>query len=629
LFASRLPWHLSQAIACSATPQQEHESVRLTNTSSTPKISFDAIKPGRFGVRPLHLTPLMSYTIAIIAVVVILLIRLVLDSFIQEKIPFLLFIAAVIISAWVGGLRPGLFATLLSGVIINYFFLGSPHALELPGPGEFLALVMFIAEGTLLSWIIMALRKSQQHTEVTYQEALESQRRLSFLSEASLLLSASLDYETTLKNVANLTVPQLADWCVVDMVDDHEGEADRLVVVHADPEKLAMAEELQRRYPPDPHAAQGVTEVLRTGRTEYVPHIPDSVLTSGAVDEDHLRMLRELHLQSYIIAPLITRGRILGAITLVLSKPGAMYNQDDVAMVEELARRAAIAVDNARLFYEGQQLNVQLEQRVQERTIELESALRDLRVFSAKLEVSNRELEEFASVASHDLQEPLRKVQAFGDRLRIKAGPSLSDEGRDYLERMQKAAGRMQTLINDLLTFSRVTSKGQPFVPVELAAVAHEVVSDLEARIEQTQGQVEIGDLPVIDADPLQMRQLFQNLIGNALKFHRKDVPPRIRISSTIINQRDEAAAVDAPHCQIMVTDNGIGFDEKYLDRIFNVFQRLHARNEYEGTGVGLAVCRRIVERHHGTITAKSSPGQGSTFIITLPVQQAAGEYII
>lgn len=603
--------------------------MRLTNTTNTPNLSLDVMKFPGAGARPLRLKPALSYGIAVVAVAAVLLFRLALEPFIRQQTPFLLFVVAVIVPAWFGGFRPGLFATLLSALVINYVFLGTRYAFVVPAPGELLALVMFIAEGAFLSWMIMALRQSQQRTASTYQEALEAQQRLSFLSEASLLLSASLDYETTLKNVANLAVPTLADWCVVDMLDDYQGETERLIVVHTDPAKLALAEELQRRYPPDPHARRGVAEVLRTGKTEYVPYIPESELEASVADAEQLRMLRELHIQSYIIAPLVTRGRTLGAITLVLSTPGARYTQADVAMVEELARRAAIAVDNARLFYEGQQLNAQLEQRVEERTLELENALRDLRVFSNKLEVSNRELEEFASVASHDLQEPLRKVQAFGDRLKIKAGASLSDEGRDYLERMQNAAGRMQILINDLLTFSRVTSKGQPFVPVDLGLVVREVVSDLEARVEQTGGRIEIGDLPTIDADPLQMRQLFQNLIGNALKFHRKDVPPVVRISGTLIDRPADSAAVDAPFCQIVVADNGIGFDEKYLDRIFNVFQRLHGRNEYEGTGVGLAVCRRIAERHHGTITAESTPGQGSTFFVTLPVKQTAGEYSV
>jgi PAS domain S-box-containing protein len=243
-----------------------------------------------------------------------------------------------------------------------------------------------------------------------------------------------------------------------------------------------------------------------------------------------------------------------------------------------------------------------------------------LKLYTAKLEQSNRELQDFAYVASHDLQEPLRKVQAFGDRLDKKYSQELGIEGQDYLKRMRDAAGRMQTLINDLLSFSRISTKGSPFKQTDLAKICYEVIEDLEIRIEEKQAKVEIFDMLTIDADPLQMRQLFQNLIGNALKFQRKDVSPIVKIYS-VADEKENAKSV----CKIIVEDNGIGFEEKYLDRIFTVFQRLHGRGEYEGSGVGLAVCRKIVERHHGQITAQSIPDEGTKFIITLPIKHKVG----
>ncbi|MEO0687027.1 MAG: ATP-binding protein, partial [Cyanobacteria bacterium J06649_11] len=227
---------------------------------------------------------------------------------------------------------------------------------------------------------------------------------------------------------------------------------------------------------------------------------------------------------------------------------------------------------------------------------------------------SNEELQQFAFIASHDLQEPLRKITAFGDRLKSTCQDALTDKGYDYLQRMQNAAERMQVLIEDLLTLSRITTRAQPFVEVNLSQVTQEVLSDLEIRIAQTRAHIEVGELPTIKADPLQMRQLLQNLISNALKFSGDKEPPFVKIySQKITNQQFKSE-----YCQIIIEDNGIGFDEKYLDRIFNVFQRLHGRTEYEGTGMGLAICRKIVERHQGSITAKSEPGKGASFIVTI-----------
>jgi signal transduction histidine kinase len=251
--------------------------------------------------------------------------------------------------------------------------------------------------------------------------------------------------------------------------------------------------------------------------------------------------------------------------------------------------------------------------RLQASIVDLENSSAELVRKQVELERSNRELQDFASVASHDLQEPLRKVRAFGDRLSAKYGPELTEQGRDYLARMQDAAARMQALINDLLTFSRVTTRAQPFVPVDLNALVQQVVSDLEVRIQQNDATLEIGPLPTIDADPLQMRQLLQNLLANALKFQQPGIPPTVRVYAQEVGETD---------VQVCVQDDGIGFDEKYLDRIFTIFQRLHGRVDYEGTGVGLAVCRKIVERHGGTITARSAPGEGATFIVTLPRSQ-------
>ena len=266
-------------------------------------------------------------------------------------------------------------------------------------------------------------------------------------------------------------------------------------------------------------------------------------------------------------------------------------------------------------------LQAELEDRVRLRTCELESANRDLKLSSGKLERSNRELQDFASVASHDLQEPLRKVQAFGDRLKVTCSAGLDSQGLDYLNRMLNATSRMHTLIQDLLTFSRVNSRPREFVAVDLARVTREVLTDLEVRIADSAAQVHVSELPIIEADPMLMRQLLQNLVGNALKFHAVGRPPVVRVR--VLGAVEPSNRQDL--CTLIVEDEGIGFDEKYLDRIFTVFQRLHGRNEYEGTGIGLAICRKIAWRHGGDITASSSPGGGAKFTVTLPRHQLTG----
>lgn len=230
---------------------------------------------------------------------------------------------------------------------------------------------------------------------------------------------------------------------------------------------------------------------------------------------------------------------------------------------------------------------------------------------ATELARSNSELEQFASIASHDLQEPLRKVQTFAEQLRQREQAVLSDSGQDYLQRMSAAARRMQDLIDDLLRFSRVTTHTRPFTRVDLNVVAREVLDDLEAVISETGAKVDLGKLPTVSADALQMRQLLQNLLSNALKFHRDGVAPVVEIRG----------ATHGPLAELSVVDNGIGFENQYTERIFRVFERLHGRGVYPGTGIGLSLCRKIVERHGGRITAEGRPSEGSTFTVTLPLE--------
>ncbi|WP_020602927.1 sensor histidine kinase [Spirosoma spitsbergense] len=270
-----------------------------------------------------------------------------------------------------------------------------------------------------------------------------------------------------------------------------------------------------------------------------------------------------------------------------------------------------------------------LEQRVLERT----KALKKLTV---ELQRSNQNLQQFAYVASHDLQEPLRKIQSFGDILINQYSAELATNGIGIIHRMQVAATRMSALIRDLLTYSRLSGQVDPFVTVSLEQIVSEVTSDLELAIHKAEATVLIESLPVVQGSPLQLRQLFQNLLSNALKFRKTTVPPRVRVSSRKVTGSDISsdsvspigemlhyadAATDAQQFwEISVADNGIGFDRKYTSRIFQVFERLHGKDKYDGTGIGLAICQKVVMIHDGSITVRSQPDNGSTFLIYLPV---------
>lgn len=465
-----------------------------------------------------------------------------------------------------------------------------------------------------------SLRVLEVNRDIT--DLKRSMGRAHFLTEASKLLVSSLDYQEVLVQIAHLAVPLVADWCRVDMLK-HDRTVDTLVITHVDPEKVAWAYELNQKTPYDPEAPTGVPAVLRTKKAEFYPHIPDELLVAAAKDEEELALVRAIGLSSIITVPLVVQERALGAITLVTTETKRRYTQDDLVMVEELASRINMAIENVQIYQRLQEFNTNLGAMVADRTEALEESTAALRQLNTELQRSNQELQEFAYVASHDLQEPLRKIQAFGNLLQEEYGAAIG-EGKLYLDRMRNAASRMQILINDLLMFSRVTTKALPFTTVDLNIIAQDVVSDLEGLLQTTKGTVEIAPLPIIDADPLQMRQLLQNLIGNGLKFHKPGIPPIIHVSADVYE--DEQTAEQ--HCLISIKDNGIGFDEKYLDRIFIVFQRLHGRGEYEGTGIGLAVVRKIVDRHGGTITAHSQVGEGATFLVTLPIHHASKEGI-
>jgi len=458
--------------------------------------------------------------------------------------------------------------------------------------------------------------------DITERKALlkQSLTNSHFLADASKYLSASLDYRESLAQVVSLAVTDLAHWCRIDLLEK-DGTLSQFTGArtgYADPTWLRLSP--QQTFSQERRA--GVWQVVQTGKPMLTTQITDELLIALANNEQESAWLRAAHASFVMIVPIVQHNQAQGAITLLSDHEPFFSPDTQLLMLEELASRIALTLENARVYQDLQDLNANLEAQVLQRTEALQETAETLRQSNGELERSNQELQDFAHVASHDLQEPLRKIQAFGNLLAEEYGPELGD-GHMYIERMRNAAAHMQVLINDLLAFARVTSKAQPFEQVDLNVVAHDVLDDLENRIQTSGGQVEVDSLPTIEADAFQMRQALQNLVGNALKFHRPGVPPRVRIS-VIQEQTSEQETF-----QLCIADNGIGFDEKYLDRIFTVFQRLHGKNEYEGTGIGLAVVRKIILRHNGTITAKSEPGVGSTFFLVLPATQTTKKEVV
>ncbi len=662
--------------------------------------------------------------------------------------------------------------------------------------------------------------------------AEEERERTAFLSEAGRVLSSSLDYHTTLNNFAHLAVPRIADWCAIDVLDE-EGEARRVVIAHPDPAKEELAREMERRYPSDPEAPTGVPEVLRTGKPELVTDIPPELLEAAAVDEEHRRIIRALRLRSYMVLPLVGRGRILGAITFVAAESGRRYDEEDLRFAQELASRAALAVDNAGLYrlaeeareqntriltsitdaffslddgwrfrfvnpeaervlhrradellgrnlweafpeavgstFEkayrqavGTQQTVDFEEyfpplgtwfevraypssdglsvffrdvnerhRAQEelkrseehfrymtnavpvqiwtarpdgglvfvsdRTAEyfgvtpeeligqgwlevvhpddrgavverwtaslrtgdpyeVQFRLRSLsgefrwflgradaqknaagavmhwfgsnteiqqqkeaeaereRLIGAlnterrRLEVSNRELDQFAYVASHDLKAPLRGIANLSQWIEEDLAGEMNAEVREHLELLRGRVHRMEGLIDGVLQYSRAGRAREKPEPVDVGALVEEV-ADLIALPDGFELEV-AGELPTLVAERLPLQQVFMNLIGNAAKYSRRED-----------GRAEVRADPEGAFHHFRVSDNGPGIAPEYHERIFGIFQTLEARDKIEGTGIGLSLVKKIVEARGGRVWIESEEGEGASFHFLWPTE--------
>lgn len=317
------------------------------------------------------------------------------------------------------------------------------------------------------------------------------------------------------------------------------------------------------------------------------------------------------------------RGYQAGAIDYIYKPIKPEVLRAKVSVLIDLYRK------NRQLLAQEQRLvaiNKSLEMEIKERKASEEKVKhlnRQLLENIASLEQANKDLDRFAFMASHDLQEPLRKIRMFSDRLALKYNEVMDDDGRTNIQRIHKAAERMQNLITDILTFSKISVDHPSFVDADMNALIEEVLIDLDEEIKSKNGKVVVEKIPTLSVNPSLMKPLFHNLIGNALKYSKKDATPLVKISSEISSQLNGKTiqGISPKYCRIYIQDNGIGFDQKYAEEIFGMFKRLHHNSEFQGTGIGLALCKKIVEQHNGYISARSKVNEGSTFIISLPLQ--------
>ncbi|UBV44277.1 GAF domain-containing protein (plasmid) [Deinococcus taeanensis] len=562
-----------------------------------------------------------------------------------------------------------------------------------------------------------ALERAQRHDAERH-----ARERATLLADVSSALAASLDPRETLERITALAIHHVADWAAV-YLPTPEGTLTAAAAAHQDPELAQVLQQVVTRNLTGSTVPGTPAWVMQTGEAFMLPVVPAD-LTDQHPDAEQRAALRRVGFHSLIHVPLTVQGRVVGVLGLASAHPQRTYGPDDLALAEQLAARAALALDNA-LLYEASHLNEQryrslidatrqtvwtntaeglllgeqpgwarltgqdqaaysgtgwvdvihpddrehslqrwlasvavcaaydTVQRVRtvdgsyrhfqvravpvlrpdgtvrewvgvhtditERVRAEEELERRVEERTQALARSNAELERFAYVASHDLQEPLRTIGGLTGLLERRYGELYDERGRALLRMVIEGSERMKTLLDDLLVYSRLGAERLTLEPVDTNPLVQEAQERLSGALEDTGGQVTSGRLPTVAGSPFQLGQLFQNLIGNALKFHAPGVAPRVHLQAT----EEEGA------WHFTVQDNGIGMEAGHLERIFVMFQRLHTREEYAGTGLGLAICQKVVERHGGRIWVESRPGEGSTFHFTLPAAPAGGQRVL
>ena len=484
-------------------------------------------------------------------------------------------------------------------------------------PGEAMANIPVLVEGEAVAGISISFREARKFDDAarTFLATIGEQTGIAlgraraferdhrardasaFLAEASRLLFSSLDYATTLSTLARASVPRLGDWCAVDVVTNPDSTdwpppIARLAVVHQDPAKLALAVELERRYPPDWSQQTGLAAAIRDRTVTFLPAITDEMLAAGTPDPEHLELLRRFGFSACIIVPLVAREKTLGALTLITSESGRVYEQADLDLALELAQRAAMAIDNARLY-------------------------RAAEAARAEAEKANAAKGEFLATMSHELRTPLNAIGGYAELLEMGLHGTLTEQQRDAVNRIKRAHVNLLNLVEDVLSFARIESGRLEYsfadVPLD------HTLSSLEAFISPELGKRELSyEYTPVDssvtvwADQEKVERVVLNLLTNALKF-----TDRGRVTLRVEPRED--------HVRIRVSDTGVGIPGHKLEAVFEPFVQLDSglTRRAQGSGLGLAISRDIARAMNGDVTVESVVGEGSTFTLRLPRRPA------
>jgi signal transduction histidine kinase len=551
---------------------------------------------------------LRRYGFAGVIVLLATLARLLLNPMLGPRYPYVTFFVAVIVTAWYGGLGPALLPLVMGCLATVFAIIPPAHTGAAAITADLMGMALYFFVGLTSAFLSEARWAAQHRAEVSAEDAREKQQELEqeieerrraeealqFLAEASSILASSLDYQATLDRLAELAVPRLADWCVVHM-RQADGAVEMMAAVHREPSRRALLRKLLERYPPEPDAPHGFPRVLRTGEPELIAEVPEALLQEAARDPTHLKLLRELGLRSNLCVPLRARGHILGTISLATAESGRTYGPAAVTLAQEIARRAGVAIDNARLYQELQEADHQ----------------KDL----------------FLAMLGHELRTPLGTIQNTLSLLPRRAG---GDRELERLwQRVERQARKMSRLIDDLQDVARINSGkvGLHREPLDLRRLVHQTLDDLRASFEDAALALtcEAPDEPlIVDGDPLRLAQVMSNLLTNAIKFTDPGGKISVRLSGCSRTGMDDGRP-EAPDgwAVLQVRDSGVGIEPAMLPHVFDSFTQAEPSLDRSrgGLGLGLALVKGLVDLHHGQVdVASAGLGHGAEFTVRLPL---------